>query len=50
MRKNKELAKELITFLLEPEWYEGWISVSAPLALPVLQKLAENRTLERTAP
>jgi multiple sugar transport system substrate-binding protein len=40
--KNKDLAKELLTFLLEPEWYEKWISVSAPLALPVFQKLAET--------
>lgn len=40
--KNKELAKELLAFLLEPEWYENWISVSAPLALPVLEKLAET--------
>jgi len=40
--KNKELAKELIAFLLDPAWYEEWISVSAPLALPVLEQLAET--------
>ena len=40
--KNKDLAKELLKYLLEPEWYEDWISVSAPLALPVYQKLAET--------
>lgn len=40
--KNKELAKELIAFLLEPEWYATWIEASAPLAVPVLKALVDE--------
>jgi ABC-type glycerol-3-phosphate transport system substrate-binding protein len=40
--KNMELAKELLKFLLEIDWYEAWINAGAPLALPVYQKLAET--------
>ena len=40
--KNKELAKELMVFLLEPEWYASWIEASAPLSVPVLKALADE--------
>lgn len=39
---NAELAEELLVFLMDPEWYQEWISVSAPLALPVYEALAED--------
>lgn len=42
--KNKELAKELLVYLLDPEWYAEWIEASAPLAVPVLKAL-ENEAV-----
>jgi multiple sugar transport system substrate-binding protein len=40
--KNKEFARELMVFLLEPEWYASWIEASAPLAVPVLKALVDE--------
>jgi multiple sugar transport system substrate-binding protein len=40
--QNKEVAKELLRYLMEPAWYQKWIDVSAPLALPVYKNLAQN--------
>lgn len=42
--ENKELAKELLVYLLETEWYAKWIEASAPLAVPVL-KVIENEAV-----
>lgn len=39
---NKELAKELLRYLMESSWYQKWIDVSAPLALPVYKSLAQT--------
>ena len=39
---NPQLARELIVFLLDPEWYSNWIAMSAPLALPVFEDLAAD--------
>ena len=43
--KQKEVAQELLTFLMEPAWYKEWIAVSAPLALPVYEQLAKTETI-----
>lgn len=40
--KNQKEAREFLKFVLNPEWYQKWIDVSAPLALPVYQKLAQT--------
>ena len=34
---NPELARELMMYLMDPAWYSGWISVSAPLGTSCLQ-------------
>ncbi len=39
---NPELARELMTYLMDPDWYSDWIAVSAPLALPVFKSLADT--------
>ncbi len=39
---NPELAEDLLIFLMDPEWYRQWINVSAPLALPVYEELAND--------
>lgn len=40
--KNQKLAQDFISYVLQPEWYQKWIDVSAPLALPVYEKLATS--------
>ena len=40
--KNQKLARDFIAYVLEPQWYQQWIDVSAPLALPVYQSLAKT--------
>lgn len=40
--KNQKLAADFIAYVLDPKWYQEWIDVSAPLALPVYQKLATS--------
>jgi multiple sugar transport system substrate-binding protein len=40
--KNQKLAREFIAYMLEPSWYQTWIDASAPLALPVYEKLAQT--------
>jgi len=39
---NPEIARELMKYLMDPDWYSQWISVSAPLALPVYESLAKT--------
>lgn len=43
--KQKDLAKELLTYLMDPAWYKEWIAVSAPLALPVYEQLAKSEAI-----
>jgi len=40
--KNKALAEEFLTYMMDPQWYKTWIEVSAPLALPVYMELAKE--------
>lgn len=40
--KHPQLANELITYMLEPTWYQHWIDVTAPQALPVYEALAKS--------
>jgi len=40
--KNKALAEEFLTYMMDPQWYKTWIEVSAPLALPVYVELAKE--------
>jgi len=40
--KNPKAAREFLTYVLDPKWYQQWIDVSAPLALPVYQTLAKT--------
>jgi len=44
--KNKDLARELLVYLLDPEWYAEWIKASAPLAIPVLKELENEAVWE----
>lgn len=44
--KNKDLARELLVYLLDPEWYAEWIEASAPLAIPVLKELENEAVWE----
>ncbi|MCA0757601.1 sugar ABC transporter substrate-binding protein [Paenibacillus sp. N4] len=40
--KNKELAKELIEYMLDADWYKSWIEKGAPLTAPVYTELAKE--------
>jgi len=39
---NKELAKQCLAYIMESSWYQKWIDVSAPLALPVYESLSQT--------
>jgi multiple sugar transport system substrate-binding protein len=40
--KNPEMAKKLIEYLTDKEWYKKWIDVGAPLALPIYTSLEKE--------
>ncbi len=40
--KNPKAARDFLSYVLESAWYQKWIDVSAPLALPVYQDLAKS--------
>jgi multiple sugar transport system substrate-binding protein len=40
--RNPKSAREFLSYVLDPKWYQQWIDVSAPLALPVYQELAKS--------
>jgi multiple sugar transport system substrate-binding protein len=40
--KNVKGGKDFLAFVLDPKWYQQWIAVSAPLALPVYESLAKS--------
>jgi len=40
--QNKDLAKQLIAYLLDKEWYNSWIVEGAPLTVPVYPELTKE--------
>jgi multiple sugar transport system substrate-binding protein len=39
---QKELGKELLKYLMKPDWYTKWIDVGMPLALPVYEATLDS--------